>query len=89
MNERDQNALCVQAGDVIQLDPTHRWGPVLCIVNRAREWGVECSAFVPPGQDGVWSFAPLRVEHNAYDVIGQAKWLPVWALQDVPPETPH
>ena len=59
--------------DVIQLDPEHcRWGPILCIVDEVRDWGVTC--YSPYPSEKADEVVPLRVQHGHYVIIGQAEW---------------
>lgn len=70
------NALCVQVGDVVQLSPSHKWGPVLCFVTGVHDWGIECFAPAPSGFADRWLRASLRIEHHEYLPIGKAQWMP-------------
>lgn len=65
----------VARGDVIQLDVSCDWGPLLCIVDVVHTWGVVCYALVPelrghpPGQ------MYYRAKHADYTRIGKATWV--------------
>lgn len=61
--------------DVIQLDPTNDWGPLLCIVDEIKNWGVRCYALVPQQRAEGPGHMYLRVEHDLYKVVGKAAWV--------------
>jgi len=66
----------VQSDDVIQLAPEHcRWGPLLCIVDEVRPWGVIAYAVMPSANQD--ETMPLRVAHGHYVRIGRAEWATV------------
>ena len=61
---------------VIQLDPEHSaWGPLLCIVDEVKSWGVQCYAIHPEERDKPPGAMYLRVKHEHYVVIGSAQWI--------------
>lgn len=65
-------------GDVIQLDPTLTvgadWGPLLCIVDKVKAWGVRCYHMQPTGRNEPLLRMYIRVNHLDYVVIGPAEW---------------
>lgn len=62
-------------GDVIQLDPDHcDWGPLLCIVDEVKAWGVSCYALHPDKRGEPPPRMFMRVDHGNYEVIGLAVW---------------
>ena len=64
--------------DVIQLSPSFNdWGPLLCIVEEVKSWGVQCYALIPEKRNEVPSRMYLRVKHGQYVIIGPV----VWAVQ--------
>lgn len=65
----------VSIADVIQLEPRGPWGPVFCIVEAVRSWGVECSFFVPQLRDTPPAVAPMRAEWGTFTRIGPAAYV--------------
>lgn len=70
-----KEAIPLEPGDVIQLDPTkHDWGALLCIVDEVKSWGVQCywlqatERGVPPNA------AFYRAEYGTFRYIGKAEW---------------
>lgn len=64
------------AGMVIQLDPEHSvWGPLLCIVEENKDWGVVCYAIHPQQRGEPPGKMYLRVNHEHYVVIGSVQWV--------------
>ena len=81
-------SVSVTVNSVIQLDPTQSsWGPLLCIVDEVRSWGVRCYAFMVEDRHELPSRMYLRVEHGKYIVIGAAEWSVVTALDSPGPES--
>jgi hypothetical protein len=61
--------------DVIQLDPTKNdWGPLLCIVDEVKSWGVRCYVLLPEKRGEPPGSMYLRVEVGTFVVIGPAEW---------------
>ena len=76
----------VKVHDVIQLDPAQSpWGPLLCIVDEVKPWGVQCYALVPEHREEPPNRMYLRVEHGKYSYIGEAEWTVVIQLGNEPP----
>jgi hypothetical protein len=69
----------VKANDVIQLDPAGElaWGPLLCVVEEVKPWGVKCYALIPTRRGEQPHMMWMRVEHGAYAVVGPAAWAAV------------
>lgn len=84
------NSCRTAPSDVIQLDPdsgSGRFGPLLCIVDECRPWGVKCYAIVAEAGDN--SIIPLRVPHTDYHWVGHAIWVigrPAHEADTDPPE---
>jgi len=65
----------VKINDVIQLDPAQSpWGPLLCIVDEVKQWGVRCYALIPQERGTAPGSMYLRVEHGKFHIIGPAEW---------------
>jgi hypothetical protein len=66
----------VKVNDVIQLDPAQcKWGPLLCIVDEVKSWGVRCYALLPDARDRPPNPMYLRVDTGKFQVIGTAEWI--------------
>jgi hypothetical protein len=78
----------VKINDVIQLDPAQSpWGPLLCIVDEVKSWGVQCYALVPEHREEPPNRMYLRIEHGKYIEIGAAEWTVEVRLRTVDPES--
>jgi hypothetical protein len=65
----------VDKGMVIQLDPEQcDWGPLLCIVQEVRSWGVVCYALIPERRKEPPATMFIRVKEGHYVVVGKAEW---------------
>lgn len=65
----------VKLNDVIQLDPAQNdWGPLLCIVDEVRSWGVRCYVLLPDARDRPPNRMYLRVDTGTFQVVGPAEW---------------
>lgn len=67
----------VSVGDVIQLDPSHcRWGPLLCIVDEVKSWGVCCHWLQTTTEGMPLGVVSYRAEYGTFHRIGRAEWVP-------------
>ncbi|MGL5712548.1 MAG: hypothetical protein ACRCX2_05975 [Paraclostridium sp.] len=61
----------VRENDIVQVNESHEWVGCLVHVTKVKNWGVQGFVYIPfQGQ------AHIRLEHDEYEIIGQAKILP-------------
>lgn len=63
--------MTVQIGNVIQLNPEHRWPCTLWIVYEVLSWGVKAYC-TPPGAAGT---AYIRLSWSEFERVGPAVWV--------------
>jgi hypothetical protein len=59
----------IAEGDIIQLQPSHRWGPCLLTVTDVKTWGVQAYLCLPDGH------AFLRVRTGEFEKVGRAAYI--------------
>ena len=80
--------MSVKVNDVIQLDPAQSpWGPLLCIVDEVKSWGVRCYVLLPDQRNAPPNRMYLRVEVGTFVVIGPAEWAGVGVTGSPRPES--
>jgi hypothetical protein len=66
----------LEPGDLIQLDPVkHTWGPMLCIVDEVKGWGVTCYWLQATEHGKPPGVCHYRAETGTFVRVGKAEWL--------------
>lgn len=65
----------LEPGDVIQLDPSkHDWGPMLCIVDEVKSWGVQCYWLQAEQRGKPPARCYYRAETGTFERVGRVAW---------------
>jgi hypothetical protein len=65
----------LEPGDIIQLDPEkHAWGPLLCIVDEVKGWGVTCFWLQATERGSPPARCYYRAETGTFTRVGTCEW---------------